>query len=189
MKVHKLAALTCALFVLTALGCRSGGGGSFATDSRVFLGIALDGDSGPPMIARTIPESAAAAVGLQAGDRIDAFRGAPVEDVEALHAAVRTSRPFEPAAMKVTRDGEPLLVTLVPGFAFVGQTHDDNPKLNKFCDKDCQCTLDQSGFFCFTFWIYLREEFDGLVFLLRCVSTEGPGQPDFVSECIVRNVI
>ncbi|RCV89181.1 sigma E protease regulator RseP [Billgrantia montanilacus] len=68
----------------------------------------------PPRLGQVIDGEAAARAGLQAGDEILAVNGTPVGDWMDFVNIVRAS-PGETLALEVTRNGEQLSLTMVPG--------------------------------------------------------------------------
>ncbi len=67
----------------------------------------------PPIIGRVVPGEAAAAAGLQAGDRVQALGGEPVDDWLDWVAAIR-AQPERSLEIVVERAGSPVHLTLVP---------------------------------------------------------------------------
>jgi len=69
-----------------------------------YLGLEPYRPKGTPIIAETLSGSAAATAGLQAGDRVLAVAGEPVEGAQALIDRIK-SRPGERVMMTIERDG------------------------------------------------------------------------------------
>jgi regulator of sigma E protease len=122
---------------------------SLTLDTAALASGELDGDvigrmgivpySGPPRVGRVAAGSAAAQAGLQAGDRIVAAGGQPVDSARALIEFVRASaeRPLE---LTVERDGGVVHMTVTPArvsdesgqsFGRMGAELSDRPPLVK----------------------------------------------------------
>jgi regulator of sigma E protease len=67
----------------------------------------------PPEVGTVQEGSPAAAAGLMPGDRITAVDGSAIESFEQLQEVVRTS-PGEPLDFEITRDGQPVTITVTP---------------------------------------------------------------------------
>jgi len=72
---------------------------------------------GGALIAKVEPDSAAAHAGLQQGDVILNYDGAPVEDAAALSMHINTTAPGEKAALVVWRHGKQITLTATVGSA------------------------------------------------------------------------
>ncbi len=82
-----------------------------ATRVRRFHG--LQQTSGA-MISETVPDGPAKQAGLQAGDVVVAFDGAPVTGVDDLHRALTQERAGSPVPLGILRRTELLTVTVTP---------------------------------------------------------------------------
>ncbi len=69
------------------------------------------------LVAKVVPESAAAQAGLKVGDVILKFNGSPIVDAGQLSARVGVTAPGEKAALEVWRDGKTLSLTATIGNA------------------------------------------------------------------------
>jgi regulator of sigma E protease len=77
------------------------------------LGITLYTPDVPPVVDEVVPDSPAASVGLQPGDRVLSADGQAMPEWMDWVDYVR-ARPGEAIALEVDRDGELLLITIVP---------------------------------------------------------------------------
>ncbi len=82
-----------------------------ATRVRRFHG--LQQTSGA-MISETVPDGPAKQAGLQAGDVVVSFDGAPVTGVDDLHRALTQERAGSPVPLGILRRTELLTVTVTP---------------------------------------------------------------------------
>ncbi len=85
-----------------------------------FLGVAGDrsenGDAGV-VVTEVTAGSGAADAGLQVGDRILSFDGAPVTELFELAGLVRANRPGDEVTFEIIRDGQPLTLRAILGEA------------------------------------------------------------------------
>jgi len=79
---------------------------------RGWLGASVHGEGGAMVVGRVLPDSPAAAAGLQEGDRLVAFAGRPVDSPRELQFLVAETSVGEPVACKIERDGRPLTLTV-----------------------------------------------------------------------------
>ncbi|MBM3215486.1 PDZ domain-containing protein [Candidatus Poribacteria bacterium] len=82
---------------------------------RGWLGISLRGDEGGIRVNRVLPDSPAAAGGLQAGDLITALDDAPVGRDSDFRWAIANSVPGRSVRLSVSRDDGSIVVDVVVG--------------------------------------------------------------------------
>jgi membrane-associated protease RseP (regulator of RpoE activity) len=81
-------------------------GGTADASQKASLGIAMsDNTRGGVLILRVLPGSAAAAVGLQSGDRIMTIDGKPVSNYRDVARLVASYRPNTRVELKIDRGG------------------------------------------------------------------------------------
>lgn len=78
------------------------------------LGFLLEEEEGV-LVVRVLPDSPAAAAELRAGDIIQTIAGQPVDSAETVQIRVSESRVGEPLPMTISRSGETLDLSVVPG--------------------------------------------------------------------------
>jgi serine protease Do len=76
------------------------------------------------LVARVVPDSAAAQAGLNVGDVIVGFNGTPIVDAGQLSARVGVTAPGEKASLEVWRDGKTLSLTAIVGNAAQAASED-----------------------------------------------------------------
>lgn len=81
---------------------------------RPWIGIRLDPEFEKPgvRIAEVTPESPAAKAGLKAGDVIRGFAGVGIETAQDLGPAIRKQTVGDEVALKISRDGKEIRVTM-----------------------------------------------------------------------------
>jgi serine protease Do len=79
------------------------------------------------LVAKVVPESAAAQAGLKVGDVILKFNGAPIVDAGQLSARVGVTAPGEKASVEVWRDGKTLSLTATIGNAVQAASENGSP--------------------------------------------------------------
>jgi putative serine protease PepD len=83
------------------------------TATKPQLGVTVgDAPNGGAQIGSVTPGGAAAQAGLKAGDVITSFGGRPIEDANALVAAVRSSAPGSQQQVIYVRGGKTLTTTV-----------------------------------------------------------------------------
>jgi putative serine protease PepD len=71
-----------------------------------------DAPNGGAQLGSVTPGGAAAQAGLKAGDVITSFAGQPIQDADALVAAVRSSAPGSKQQLTYVRDGKTYTTTV-----------------------------------------------------------------------------
>jgi membrane-associated protease RseP (regulator of RpoE activity) len=76
--------------------------------SSALLGLRVEVDAGTVRVAEVYPDSAAAAAGVQAGDRLISLSGYWLTDLEDLHLALKSAKPGQslPLRLRRERDGQ-----------------------------------------------------------------------------------
>ncbi len=155
---------------------------------HIMLGISLYTDSEVGLkVKGVLPNSPAASIDLREFDRITHIGEQGIFQVEDVTNILSKITPGITIPITVQRDGNIIHTKLEPILVyFPYQSFASDFELNKFCDSDCNCTLDQLGFFCITIYRYIAEGPNGGVLLQKiCIATEGPGQPEFPTVCDV----
>jgi serine protease Do len=78
------------------------------------------------LVAKVVPESAAAQAGVKVGDVILKFNGSPIVDAGQLSARVGVATPGDKATLEIWRDGKTIDLTATIGNAAKELTADDN---------------------------------------------------------------
>jgi serine protease Do len=78
------------------------------------------------LVAKVVPDSAAAQAGVKVGDVILKFNGSPIVDAGQLSARVGVATPGDKATLEIWRDGKTLNLTATIGNASKEVTADDN---------------------------------------------------------------
>jgi serine protease Do len=79
------------------------------------------------LVAKVVPDSAAAAAGIKVGDVILKFNGAPIVDAGQLSARVGVAAPGDKASLEIWRDGKTLTLTATIGNAAQLASADQSP--------------------------------------------------------------
>ena len=158
------------------------------TIPHIMLGISLYTDSEVGLKVKGIlPNSPAASIELREYDRITHIGEQDISQIKDMINVLGNITPGMTIPITVQKDGNLIQTKLKPLLVyFPYQSFASDFELNKFCDSDCNCTLDQPGFFCITIYRYIGEGPNGGVLLQKiCIATEGPGQPEFPTACEV----
>jgi len=78
------------------------------------------------LVAKVVPDSAAAQAGVKVGDVILKFNGSPIVDAGQLSARVGVATPGDKATLEIWRDGKTIDLTATVGNAAKEVTADDN---------------------------------------------------------------
>ena len=155
---------------------------------HVMLGVSLDTDGKIGMKVKSVlKNSPAGYIELREGDRITHIGEQGISQAKDVTNVLAKTTPGITIQITVQRNGSLISAKLKPILVyFPYQSFTSGFEINKFCDSDCNCTLDQPGFFCITIYRYIGEGPNGGVLLQKiCVATEGPGQPEFPTACEV----
>ncbi|HWX80648.1 MAG TPA: Do family serine endopeptidase [Steroidobacteraceae bacterium] len=79
------------------------------------------------LVAKVVPESAAARAGVKVGDVILKFDGSPIVDAGQLSARVGVAAPGDKATLEIWRDGKTMSLTATIGSASKAVTADERP--------------------------------------------------------------
>jgi serine protease Do len=79
------------------------------------------------LVAKVVPDSAAAAAGVKVGDVILKFNGNPILDAGQLSARVGVAAPGDKASLEIWRDGKTLSLTAIIGNATKVVSADESP--------------------------------------------------------------
>jgi serine protease Do len=79
------------------------------------------------LVAKVVPESAAAQAGVKVGDVILKFNGNPVLDAGQLSARVGVAAPGDKASLEIWRDGKAISLTAIIGNAAKAVSADESP--------------------------------------------------------------
>ncbi len=85
--------------------------GRSPTAPRAVLGVRLETSDPKPRVAEVLPNSAAAAAGLQIGDVIVAIEDQATENIDALHRCLSEQKPGQSATITILRGAETLRLT------------------------------------------------------------------------------
>jgi putative serine protease PepD len=86
------------------------------TVSHAYVGVRItDAASGGARITQVVSGAPAAKAGLKVGDVVTAFGGKPIENADALTAAVTASKPHQTVTLTVRRNGATTHVTVTLG--------------------------------------------------------------------------
>ena len=92
--------------------------------------------------------------------------------------------------LTVYRENVPLTINLTPRFyIFPYQSFAAKVEFNKFCDCNCDYTLDALGFLCATVYVYVGEGPNGGVLLQKICGSQESGLPRIDSICEVGEFI
>ena len=144
-------------------------------DARLVLGFsAAVGPGRTIAVDAVLPNSPAEAAGLEHGAVINALNGESVADFEALVACMKGASLDKALALSTQADGKESIVEIVPTLViFPYHAFAAGLEINKFCDSNCDCTLDQPGWFCKTIYRHLGDGPHGGVLLQKiCVSID-----------------
>ena len=121
---------------------------------------------------------------MKAGDRLVKINQAEMSGFEGLFEFVGGLREPATLTLSVNRGDELLKIKLAPEFCIFPHTfYTSGVEFNKFCDSNCDCTIDQSGWLCVTFWVYAGEGPNGGVLMQKRCGSQQSGLPTLFSIC------
>ena len=163
----------------------------FKTTIRAILGVSfLTGSEESLRIAIVLPGSPAEVAGLRPGDALTQIGDATVSDFSDVRDTIADLSAPVTLPITIRREDAVLKVELTPGFyIFPYQSFSSGVKFNKFCDENCDCTIDQSGFLCATVYVYVGEGPHGGVLLRKVCGAQEAGLPRLDSDCGVGEYI
>ena len=152
---------------------------------RSMLGVSFfTGSEKNLRVAVVLPGSPAEAAGIRSDDTLTQIGDMAISKFcDARDAVAKLSSPVTlPATLR--REGKEFKIKVTPGFyIFPYQSFSSGVKFNKFCDRNCDCTIAQSGIMCVTVYIYVGEGSNGGMLLQKVCSSQESGLPQLHSIC------
>ena len=152
-------------------------GDGLAVDFRLVLGVSLRAGK----VEFILPGSPAETAGLDGGAAVTKIGGVDIAKIGDAVACLAAAAFEMPVSVEVERAGERSVVQIVPApTLFPDHAFGRGLEFNKFCDKNCDCTIEQPGWICKTIYRYVGEGPNGGVLIQKiCVSVD-PSPPHSV---------
>jgi hypothetical protein len=157
----------------------------FKTTIRAILGVSFRTRSEKRLsVAVVLPGSPAEVAGLMPGDELIQIGETTVSDFGDVRDSIANLRAPVTLSVTIHRKDAVLKIELKPGFyIFPYQSFSPGVKFNKFCDDNCDCTIDQPGFLCATVYVCLGEGPNGGVLLRKVCGAQEAGLPRIDVDC------
>jgi hypothetical protein len=158
---------------------------------RAMLGVSLrTAPEGGLRVGAVLPGSAAEAAGLRPGDALTHLGETEVSNLRDARDAIADSRAPVTLSVAARRGETALQVEVTPAFCiFPFQSFSSGVKFNKFCDDNCDCTLDADGFLCTTVYVFVGNGPNGGVLLQKICGSQESGLPRIDTACDIGEYI